>query len=258
MSTLAHTQGGLRPAFAHDPAFHPGLQVHAIAEPRRDRRLSLLISFLCYESLAAVALLTLQHREAIVHQLKTRTVDAILDPAAARIAPPAPLARPPVAVKAPDLPASNPPSSTVAEPNLDTLPPALPQVNNGATLVGQYDPNGVHGGKPTGGDPTGSSTRGTGGTASVLEISMTQVQVLHQAVPAYPSLARLIKVQGDVIVRMTIDTHGVPTDVKIVSGPEVLRAEALRCAQQWRFTPARSGGEAVPAAFNLTLRFMLR
>jgi len=258
MSSLAHTPGGLRPAYAAEPAFHPGLQVHAIAEPRPDRRLSLLISILCYESMAAVVLLTMQHREAIVQQLRTRTVDAILDPAAARIAPPVPLARPPVTMKAPDLPAANTPSSRVVEPNLDTLPTALPQVNNGATLVGQYDPTGVHGGKSTGGDSNGSTQPTAGGQSSVMEISVSQVRVLHQVTPTYPPLLRIARIQGDVVVRMTIDTNGVPSDAKAVSGPEPLRAEALRCARQWRFTPARMGEEVVPAAFNLTLRFVLR
>lgn len=258
MSSLAHTQGGLRPAFAHDATFHPGLQVHAIAEPRGNRRLSLLISFLCYESMAAVVLLTMQHREAIVEQIKTHSIGAILDTVEARIAPPPVLPAPPLGVKAHDLPASALPSSRAVEPNLDTPPAVLPSVDNSTNLVGRYSKDGLPYKNSGGETPPGTGHPSTNDNPSVLELTGTQVQVLHQAEPIYPAMARIIKIQGDVVVRMTIDTTGHPSDVKVLSGPEQLRGEALRCARQWRFTPARLGGEAVPAAFNLTLRFVLR
>ncbi len=260
MSTLAHAQGGLRPAFAHDPAFHPGLQIHAIAEPRRDRRLSLLISLLCYESLAAVAILTMQHKEALQAKLKTlppidlvETAEAVLTP---RPEPNLPVAPAVIPSTVHDESLSQP---RATETISDVLPQTLPTTDQrGFSTVGPDGNRGIPSNVLV--PPSrGRQSFGDGmGTGTPVEISMAQVQILHQAEPVYPAMARIIKIHGDVVVRMTIDTTGAPADVKVVSGPEPLRPEALRCARLWRFTPARINGEAVPAAFNLTLRFVLR
>jgi TonB family protein len=255
MSSLAHAQGGLRPAFLPDTTFHPGLQVHAIAEPKADTRLSFLISAFCYTAIAGLVTLTLQHRETILREIRTHGT-IILDPLETRLAPPlAPLPMPAAGAAAP-LDASLPaPRVSYAVP--DVLPDTLPTANHAGHATDRIGIPGLVGVGGSG-DPTGHSTAGTAPAGGVLEISGTQVQVLHQAEPIYPHMARILKIQGDVVVRMTIDTAGAPSEVTVVAGPEQLRAEALRCARQWRFTPARVGGEAVPAAFNLTLRFILR
>jgi protein TonB len=139
----------------------------------------------------------------------------------------------------------------------DAPPANLPSLNQGSTTLGIPNPTGVLGVGQTDGANTGVGV-GRYSTGQVIDVEMAQVQVLHRVDPVYPALARLVGAQGDVVLRMTIDAKGLPSEVKVVSGPEALRAEALRCARQWRFTPALMGGEAVPAAFNLTLRFMLR
>jgi len=61
-----------------------------------------------------------------------------------------------------------------------------------------------------------------------------------------------------VVIRMTIDERGLPSDVQAVSGIPVLQAPALRAARQWRFEPARQNGQPVAATFLLTLNFVLR
>jgi protein TonB len=251
MTTLAHAPGGPRPA---DLPFHPGLQLHAIQPPRADRRLSLLISVLCYEVVAAGVLLTLQHKEAIVAQLKTRGV-VVLDPVEARLdpLPPRPV-QPAVPATGLSIPGLDRMTPAVPAPTdvPDTLPTGLPPNQGGSLVNPSAHTPGPVGGPAQAGPPTGS------GTGQLVEIPFTQVQVVHRVEPVYPSMARLIKQQGDVVLRMTIDRAGVPTDVAVLSGPPALHAESLRVARLWRFTPARTGGEAVPAMFNLTLRYVLR
>ncbi len=251
MTTLAAAQGSLRPA---DLAFHPGLQIHAIQPPKADRRLSLLISVLCYESLAAVALLAMQHKEAIIQQLRTSQA-VILDPVQAQLDP----APPRVALPAP-------PAQGLAIPGLERATPALPMpdvapdadptgvpLNQGTSLVTPGTGTGPVGSPTTGGTATGGT-----GTGQPLEITVSQVKVLHSVTPTYPKMAQLTRQQGDVVLRMTIDATGAVSEVHVVSGPEIFRPEALRAARGWRFTPARVGGEAVPAVFNLTLQFVMR
>lgn len=254
MTTLARAQGGLRPA---DLPFHPGLQIHAIQAPRTDRRLSLLISVLCYESLAAGVFLTVKHRDAIVEHLRT-TQTVILDPVIARLDPEPPRPVQPVAPPpGPVLPAVADPVSMVPTPDTvpDKIPTSLPTDRSGTMLHPGGGGTGVVGADPNAGPGPATGGHGTG---EPLEISVSQVQVLHSVTPAYPALARLTRKQGDVVLRLTIDATGAVSEVHVVSGPEVFREEALRAARGWRFTPARVGGEAVPAAFNLTLQFVMR
>lgn len=252
MTTLAHAQGGLRPA---DLDFHPGLQIHAIQAPRADRRLSLLISVLCYEVVAAGVLLTVKHRDAIVEHIRT-TQTVLLDPVEARLdpTPPKPVL-PAVPSGGPVIPALA--NTTPAIPMPDLPPEILPTgnpINQGSAMVNPKGSSNV----PGSGTPAGSSPGQGSGTGQPLEISVSQVKVLHSVTPAYPTLARLTRKQGDVVLRMTIDTAGAVSEVHVVSGPEIFREEALRAARGWRFTPARVAGEAVPAAFNLTLQFVMR
>ncbi len=102
-------------------------------------------------------------------------------------------------------------------------------------------------------------TPGSGGSApSVFQVSADAVRILHQEVPVYPAVARAVKQQGDVVVRMVIDTHGVPTSVQVEQGPSLLRAAAEQSARQWRFSPALVNGQPVPASFLLTLKFRLQ
>ena len=92
----------------------------------------------------------------------------------------------------------------------------------------------------------------------VLEIDFREVRILRQVSPVYPALARLLKAQGAVELRMTIDAQGVPTAVEVISGPHpLLINEALRVARLWRFQPAMADGQAVTASFRLTVGFRL-
>lgn len=91
----------------------------------------------------------------------------------------------------------------------------------------------------------------------VVDFSYSNLRVLKQASLTYPPLARIARIQGPVVLMMTIDTNGVPTDVQVQSGPPQLHAEAVRCAKAWRFEPALVNGNPVMARFNLTIQFRL-
>jgi protein TonB len=90
-----------------------------------------------------------------------------------------------------------------------------------------------------------------------VEMDFKDMQVLHREALVYPPMARLVGFQGDVVVRMIIDEHGLPTAVSMISGPPQFQAAALRAARRWRFRPVRVNGQAVQAAFNFTLQFRL-
>lgn len=120
--------------------------------------------------------------------------------------------------------------------------------------TGEIDKNAldvlVKQGGATVGDPVEPESR-------VVDFSYSNLRVLKQASLTYPPLARIARIQGPVVLVMTIDAGGVPTDVQVQSGPPQLQAEAVRCAKAWRFEPALVNGHPVMARFNLTIQFRL-
>jgi len=64
--------------------------------------------------------------------------------------------------------------------------------------------------------------------------------------------------QGAVIVQLLVGTDGVPSEVKVLSGPVDLRPMAIEHAKQWRFNPATLNGKPAPAYYKLELPFRLK
>lgn len=63
-------------------------------------------------------------------------------------------------------------------------------------------------------------------------------------------------VRGIVIVETIIDENGVVCDAAVLKGIDpATDAAAVAAVKQWRFTPARTKGHAVPVYFDLTVRF---
>lgn len=60
--------------------------------------------------------------------------------------------------------------------------------------------------------------------------------------PHYPEPARYAQVQGDVQVSITVAEDGRVKDVKTLSGPQLLRAEAESSAKEWKFNPTTADG----------------
>jgi len=118
------------------------------------------------------------------------------------------------------------------------------------------------------GSPTGSSnsnlgpgiaTGPTGPSGPVArEYSTSSLAVLRQVEPVYPAFARQARIQGPVVLKMTVDERGQPIQVDVLEGHPVFHEAARQAARQWRFEPARVDGQPVVATFKLTLKFSLR
>jgi TonB family protein len=75
--------------------------------------------------------------------------------------------------------------------------------------------------------------------------------------PRYPSTAEMAHIQGDVVVRVTIDENGKVTDAKPVSGHPMLLEAAVRAVRQWRFEPFLEDGKAIPVNTLVKVGFSL-
>ena len=251
MSSLAFP-GGPGPVC---PDLPPALRLHAIAAsaPPRERARSLLMASTIYLALAGGGILL------------SRT-KAVLPPTLIRTVPPSPLVN---VILNPVLPrpagaaaATGPVSPLMAEPvralPRDFDPPALP-TDLPTGDISHLQPEGAASGAlPVGVVPPSGSGSVEASQARAVALEVSALDILRKVDPAYPPMARAAHLQGTVVLQMTIDARGVPTEVQVLAGPPAFREEALRAARQWRFEPARVNGQAVPASFRLTLNFRLR
>lgn len=86
----------------------------------------------------------------------------------------------------------------------------------------------------------------------------TNLEVLSKPAVQYTSEARALRVQGDVILRVTFTANGRVQVEGVVHGlGHGLDEEARRVAQQIRFRPATRNGQAVDLTTNITITFQL-
>jgi len=86
----------------------------------------------------------------------------------------------------------------------------------------------------------------------------TNLEVLSKPPVQYTAEARQLKVQGDVILRVTFTAGGHVVVDGVVHGlGHGLDEEARRVAQQIRFRPATRNGQAVDLTTNITITFQL-
>lgn len=75
--------------------------------------------------------------------------------------------------------------------------------------------------------------------------------------PAYPRDALRRGDSGEVQLRVTVGVDGVPTDVEVsrTSRSRSLDRAAVTAVRRWRYTPARAGGQPVPATTQVSVTF---
>ena len=86
----------------------------------------------------------------------------------------------------------------------------------------------------------------------------TNLEVLSKPSIQYTTEAKQLKVQGDVVLRVTFMANGQVVIQGVVHGlGHGLDEEARRVAQQIRFRPATRDGQAVDLTTNITITFQL-
>lgn len=103
------------------------------------------------------------------------------------------------------------------------------------------------------------TVKASGTSDKPVEMDFSKIIVKHQPpAPDYPADAKAARIQGTVVVVLTIDTKGKVVDAKAESGPEQLQACAVDYAKTWTFKPAKLNGKPMSARFKLTMPFKLR
>ncbi len=261
----------VHPAQAED-GLSPALQINPIgsAYQSTSRLTSLGVSILAWGLAAGVGFLgfKLQDNHGASPEVSRKSVAILIsEPESPTLGggghqgtPPKAALEPPKPVEAPPPPQSIPDNVPPAAA-LPTQPMAAPlPVVGTAGAVGTG--NGYGQGKGTGtgtGDGTGSegSGNGAGDGAGPLVVPYSQIGLLKVINPNYPDRARRVGLEGDVVVRVTIDENGKPIDLHLVKGETLFVDEALKVLPKWRFTPVTHQGKRVRATFDAVLKFNL-
>jgi periplasmic protein TonB len=82
-------------------------------------------------------------------------------------------------------------------------------------------------------------------------------QIQNRVQPIYPPIAKLARIEGDVVLSAVITTNGDIQQVHVVSGPPLLQEAALQAIRQWRSRPYILNGRPIEIETR-TIRFRLQ
>ena len=83
---------------------------------------------------------------------------------------------------------------------------------------------------------------------------------LNNKTPNYPVSARRRRLEGLVLLEVTVEPDGYPSlvDIKQSSGHRILDNAARGAVEDWRFVPAEENGQLITAKVDVPIRFTLR
>ena len=260
-------------------ALPPTLQPGAIfqAAPPRARGLSLLLTSHIYTLLVLVGVLwgwtSNAPRALAPRQTVSMTFQDMPDPAD----------KAPIATVSGDQRSVDSPEGTgTIDPSLLVLEPVLPMearseearempvmmLHPASPVADTHLPQATGGtGLPHGDGHAGGRGLGKGGSGRAMirgvpgmnpELNMNDLEIIHEEIPQYPILAEWGGIQGDVVIRVTINEKGVPIRTELLEGPPPLRSETMRAVKLWRFGKGIFRGKSLNATFDMTFRYILR
>lgn len=86
---------------------------------------------------------------------------------------------------------------------------------------------------------------------------VTEGRILSRTAPVYPEMARLARIQGQVVLSAIISKTGEIQNLVLVSGHPMLVPAAIKAVQQWRYRPYLLNGEPVEVETTITVVFQL-
>jgi periplasmic protein TonB len=133
-------------------------------------------------------------------------------------------------------------------------------------------PGGVPGGIPGGqvGGVIGGILSSTSNIATVPKLAppptprrirvsqgVTEGRLIQKIEPAYPTLARAARIQGQVLLTAIIDKAGEIQNLTLVSGHPMLVPAAIDAVKRWRYRPFLLNGEPVEVETIISVNFQL-
>ena len=79
--------------------------------------------------------------------------------------------------------------------------------------------------------------------------------IITRTQPVYPPIAKAAHVSGSVVLHAVISKTGTIENLEVISGPEMLRANALEAVRSWRYKPYLLNGEPTEVDTQVTVNF---
>lgn len=76
--------------------------------------------------------------------------------------------------------------------------------------------------------------------------------------PTYPQVAKAARIEGTVVLEATLDEQGFVRNVTVLRSVPLLDQAAIDAVQQWRYSPTRLNGIAIPIIMTVTVTFSIR
>jgi TonB family protein len=112
------------------------------------------------------------------------------------------------------------------------------------------------------GSPTGTHSDETAEAQPSLPVPSAPVsrgvsggQLLHRVEPVYSAKARLLHLEGTVILTAMVMDDGTVDDVKVVEGPPELAPSAVDAVKHWRYEPFELDGKPVKNEIGIEIDF---
>lgn len=90
-----------------------------------------------------------------------------------------------------------------------------------------------------------------------LKVKIGALKIVSQVQPVYPAEAKKARIEGSVILDVSINKEGVPTNIGVQSGPAELQRSAIDAVRQWRWEPYLLNGEPTDVETTITVVYSL-
>ena len=81
--------------------------------------------------------------------------------------------------------------------------------------------------------------------------------LIRKILPVYPAIGQAAHVEGTVVLEASISKTGTIENLRVASGPPILRQAALDAVQNWRYRPYLLDGEPVEVETTINVIFTL-
>ena len=91
-------------------------------------------------------------------------------------------------------------------------------------------------------------------------LSAHEMMSAEKPLPTYPKVARQKGWQGTVLLKVTVQEEGKPSEILIeqTSGFELLDQAAIKSVKNWKFRGLHSGKLALPYSLLIPIQFVLK
>jgi protein TonB len=103
----------------------------------------------------------------------------------------------------------------------------------------------------------GSNAKVSGPRVVSVSAGVAVGMLVHQTPALYPPIAKSARVQGTVVLNATISKTGKVTNVRVLSGPPMLRQSAIDAVKTWQYKPYMLNNEPTDAETTINVAFSL-